>query len=329
MPANLTPDYLQAEERFRLAETTEEKIEALRDMLALLPKHKGTDHLFADLKRRLAKLQKEQELLKARRSGRGDPFHIPKEGAGQVMLLGYTNVGKSSLMGALTAAAPKIADYPFTTQLPQPGMMEFEDIQIQLVDLPALTKDFAPGGLFNCLRHADLTLLIVDLGDDNMLSQLDEIEQLLAGRRMRLAASGAAKGEQLYLPLKAVMVANKRDADGAADRLEILHEFYGERLPIFAVSARRGDGLEDLRREIFRHLDVVRVYTKVPGKPPDMSKPFTLPRGSTVLDLAEMIHKDFAANLKFARLWGGEKFDGQSVSRDHVLEDRDIIELHT
>lgn len=326
MPANLTPMYLQAEEEFRQAITTEEKIEALRRMIALLPKHKGTDHLFADLKRRLAKLQKEEH---ARGRGRRvDPFHIPKEGAGQVVLLGFPNVGKSSLLRALTAAEPPIAEYPFTTQLPQPGMMEFEDIQVQLVDTPAMTGEITPGGLVTRVRLTDLALLVVDLSSDDVLSHVEDIVQRLAVSKVDLVDTPLENPEAFYVQVKTLIVANKKDIDGAADRLEVLQEFYGQRFPMRSVSALRREGLEDLRREIVQRLGIIRVYTKIPGRPPDLEKPFTLPEGSTVTDLARAVHKDFAAGLKYARIWGSEKYDGQTVSRDHVLEDKDVIELH-
>ena len=166
MPANLTPDYQAAEERYRQADTIEEKIEALREMLATIPKHKGTEKLQADIKRRLSKTQQEQ--MQRRRSGarRHDPSHIPGEGAGQIALIGPPNTGKSSLLAAITHAQPDIAEYPFTTHAPQPGMMTYEDVQVQLIDTPPLTHEPFDFLHVNIARNADAVLLVVDTVDE-------------------------------------------------------------------------------------------------------------------------------------------------------------------
>ncbi|MBD3161362.1 MAG: TGS domain-containing protein [Candidatus Eisenbacteria bacterium] len=329
MPANLSPDYQAAEQRYRNAETYEEKIEALREMLATIPKHKGTEKLQADIKRRLSKVQQEQE--QRRRSGgrRHDPSHVPREGAGQIALIGPPNAGKSALLAALTHARPDVADYPFTTHAPQPGMMPYEDVQVQLVDTPPLAHEPFDSLLINVARNADAVLLLLDPTDPEGLEHAAMLPRFLA--RCRIVPEGRPVPEELGLaarvmPVLLAMNKCEEDPDGEVEAL--LREPAGEDLPFLRVSAATGDGLDHLRETLFGVLRVLRVYAKEPGKAPDTSRPFVVPEGATVLDLARIIHKDFAENFRFARLWGSAKFDGQPVERDHALVDRDVVEIH-
>lgn len=323
MPANLPPQYHEAEKRFRQAKTLSERIDALEEMMAIMPKHKGTDKLRAELRARMAKLTQEGE----QRGGpgvRGDPFLVRREGAGQVVLAGLPNSGKSQLVAALTSASPKVADYPFTTHDPLPGMMEFENISIQLVDAPALTHKEARSGLSPLLRRADLVLIVVDLTQDPV-GQMALIVEDLAERRLNLSDH------------RALVAATKADLPGSEQALAHLQAEYGVRLPlrqaqglaIVAVSATTGAGLEELRRRIFEALDIVRVYTKAPGRPADMSQPVILRRGDTLEAVAASIHKDFLRHLKYAQIWGSGKFNGQRVPRDYQPQDGDVMEFHT
>jgi small GTP-binding protein len=336
MPANLTPQYLAAEQRFKEAVTTQEKIEALEEMMAVMPKHKGTEKLQADLRRRLAKLRTEVE--KKHGASKGATLYlVQREGAGQIVLVGAPNVGKSSLLARLTHATPEIGDYPFTTRLPQPGMMPCENIQIQLVDMPPIDPHFYEPWMGSIVRHADLVLLVVDSSSDELLDEVEEVLKVLDGSRIKLAGRQLPEtaGERAPAVLHTLLVANKCDAANASDNIQILREFYSEQFEILPVSAETREGLEDLRRILFERLDVVRVYTKVPGKKADLSgAPYVLKRGSTVLDVARAVHRDFALSLRFARVWSSEKskrsvkYDGQMVERTHQLEDGDILELH-
>ncbi len=322
MPANLTPQYLEADRRFKAATTPQEKLLALEEMLATIPKHKGTEKMQADLKRRIAKLRAQMQQRKS--ATRGRPFsHVDKEGAGQITLVGAPNVGKSALLRALTNAQPEIADYPFTTRVPLPGMMMYENVQVQLVDLPPITAEFTEGWLFGIIRTADAAALVVDLSTDDILAQTEQVQALLGQAKLVIAAGAREPHEK-----RGMVVANKLDAPGAAARLALLREVVGDSLPVFPVSAVHGTGVEDLRRALFGLLGVIRVYSKPPGRKADTSTPFTLRRGATVLDAAEAIHKDFVARLRYARLWGGDEYQGQRVGRDHVLEDGDVLELH-
>ncbi|KPJ52181.1 hypothetical protein AMJ39_08460 [candidate division TA06 bacterium DG_24] len=329
MPANLPPQYIQAEQRFREAKTDEEKIARLQEMLAIIPKHKGTEKIRADLKTRLSRLRKGSAKKQRAASRRPQFDHVEREGAAQVALIGPPNAGKSALLAALTGASPEVAPYPFTTHRPAPGMMPFQNIQIQLIDTPPIASDVMETWLPSLVRKVDFVLFVVDLSSDDILEQTDTVVERLREGRVELVqtapddqpASGVAAK-------KTVIVANKCDVPGSPERLKILREFFGDRLPLVQVSASTGEGLEDLRTYVYRALEIIRVYTKEPNRPPDREDPVILKRGSTVLDAARSIHKDFARNLKYARIWGSNTYDGQRVERAHVLADEDIIEFH-
>jgi len=327
MPANLTPEYFRAEEQYRQAKTPAEKLAALEEMLRTIPKHKGTDKLQADLKRRISQARKAAMRKKA---GGRDPFHVDPQGAGQVVLLGVPNVGKSSLVGALTDAPVKVTEYPFGTHVPVPGMARFEDVQIQLVDMPPITAEHVPPGLVGALRNADILMIVVDLSRDEVLDDLETCLNLLAQRGMRPLGDPAGQKDDAdaMQPKRTLVACNKCDVPGAEDRFAALQELYGARLRLLEVSARNGDNLEAVPRILFELLDVIRVYAKPPGKPPDLEVPFVLPRGSTVRDMAEAIHRELAKNLKKARIWGEAVFAGQQVHHEHVLHDKDVVELH-
>lgn len=326
MPANLTPQYLEAEQRFKAARTTPEKIAALEEMLSTIPKHKGTEKMQAELKRKLSALRAEKQKKGGPRHA-APVYYVEREGAGQVALVGPPNSGKSSLLARLTHATPLVADYPFTTRLPLPGMMPFENIQIQLVDLPPLDPQFPEAWLPQAIRNADAVALVVDVGDAGVLEQLTgTLAQLEQGKISVGQRTGTLRAGFVSQP--ALLVGNQCDRPGARENFAILADLWKERFQCLAVSAHTGEELESLRRALFDLLAVVRVYTKVPGKKADLSAPFVLPRGATVREVAERVHKELATQFKFARLWGRGKFDGQRVERDHVVEDNDIIELH-
>jgi ribosome-interacting GTPase 1 len=330
VPANLTPQYREAEERYRQAKTAEEKLAALDEMMAIIPKHKGTEHLQGDIKRRISKLKAAEE----QKTGHGKRtvlYQVEREGGGQVALVGPPNVGKSKLLSRLTNAQPEIGDYPFTTQKPLPGMMEYEDIKIQIVDMPPVTEEFTDPWMAAIARNADAALLIVDASDESVLDRIESVLSILESFRVRLYGWDRPVPQDelgLIIPRKSILVPNKMDRPESPDNLEVISDLYADRFPIIPVSSETCSGIEEIRVQIFRMLDIVRIYTKIPGKPADMDTPYVVSRGSTVQDVANLVHKDFVQRLKFAKLWGGTKLDGAMVSRDHVLEDRDIIELH-
>lgn len=327
MPANLPPQYKEAEERYRQAKTNAEKILALEEMLAIIPHHKGTDKLIAQLRRRLSQ-HKEEAKRRPSTSRQTDPFAVKKEGAAQVVLVGLPNCGKSQILASLTNALPLIADYPFSTRLPLPGMMKFENIQVQIVDSPPLMDEFAETGIFNLIRNADALMVVLDLTED-CSTQIELILEELNRRRIKVLKKGESPGKEIgFFYKKAVFVGNKADLPEAQENcLKFLTDF-SHIYPTICISAKENYNLEELKKEIFLTLDLVRAYTKAPGKPADLEDPVILPKGSTVLDFAAQIHKDFIQKLKYARIWGKEKYNGQMVQRDYVLVDGDVIELH-
>lgn len=324
MPANLTPDYRAADRKFREATTPQQKIAALEEMLSTIPKHKGTEKMQADLKRRIAKFRSEAQRKKG--ATRSRPFYqIEREGAGQIVLAGAPNSGKSSLLAALTNAVPEIAAYPFTTRVPQAGMAIFEDVQVQLVDLPPVSEEFAEGWLYGLIRGADGALVLADLADQDLLASTEQVLSLLSAANLTLVPPGTPRAAN---EVQALFVATKLDAPGAAEVLEVFKEFYGAMLPVLPISAEQDVNLAELRRTMFSMLGIIRVYSKKPGRKPDMEVPYVLRRDTTVIEAAAVVHKDFAQGLRYARLWRRGNPDGLMVGRGDPLEDGDILELH-
>ncbi|MBU2548118.1 MAG: TGS domain-containing protein [Proteobacteria bacterium] len=325
MPANLPPQYYELEKKYRAAGTAEEKLALLEEMLSTMPKHKGTDKLQADVKRRISKLKAQEQKKGGKRTS---AFNIKREGAGQIALVGPPNSGKSALLQVLTRAEPEVADYPFTTRIPLAGMAAYEDVQVQLVDLPPLAGEYIDPWLPDLVRRADMLLVLLDLTDDP-LHQLDGLETVLAEKRIYLAGGGRVDEEGRGTIKPCFLAANKLDAEGADETLFLMREMMDPPRDVLPISVLGGDNVNDLPRLLFESLKLIRVYTKIPGKPPDMHAPYVVARGTTVLDLAEKVHKDIVDSIKYARIWGAEKYDGQMVQLDYVLVDRDVIELHS
>jgi ribosome-interacting GTPase 1 len=327
VPANLPPQYFAAQKRFQTAKTCCEKMQALEEMLAIMPHHKGTERLRADLTGRIAKLSEEAE----KRSGtgrKGYGYYVRKEGAGQVAVVGLPNVGKSQLVAALTGVHVEVADYPFTTKTVTPAMMEFENIQIQLLDMPPLTDRSAQEWLSTVVSNADLLLILADLSADPV-HQLAITLQELETFRIGLQGWEIEREPTITYVKKALVVGSKSDLDPSTKGFEALREHCGDCFPIIVVSAARGNNLEELRKAVFDALEIIRVYTKAPGQRADLAKPFVVGKGATVDDIAALVHKDLLMKLRYAQVWGSGKFDAQRVGRDHVLLDGDVVELHS
>ncbi|MCE5271791.1 50S ribosome-binding GTPase [bacterium] len=325
MPANLTPQYLEAEQAFKDATTDEERVRRLEEMLRLIPKHKGTERMQADLKHKLSRLRQQQEEAAAR-GRKSFSFKVRKEGAGQIALAGPANIGKSSLVAALTNATPEVADYPFTTRAPQAAMMQFEDVRIQLVDMPPLSEEYEEHWVVDLLKAADVVLLCLDLAGDP-LSQSGWCLEHMAAKKLVPLRGSESDPQVLARPMLAAGL--RLDAPGARETLEIFRELDESGLALHPLSAETGEGVDNLRRALFDSLNVIRVYPKAPGGKPDLAEPFVLPAGSTVLQFAEAVHRDIAASLKFARIWSKGKYEGQMVNREERLADGDILELHS
>ena len=326
MPTNLPPEAAELEERYRTATTVDEKITALEAYIAVIPKHKGTDHLRADLRKRLSKLKSAAQTRKgvARQTS---PYQIDREGAGQVVVVGCANVGKSALVDALTNATPEVAPFPFTTWTPTPGMLLVEDVQIQLIDTPPLNRDYIEPELLNLMRRADLLLVMLDL-QAYPLQQLEDTLAVLEENRILPEHHRDAHPEPRRLTFKQMLTAvNKADDEQWDEDFEVLCELLESPCPLIPISVTTGRYLDEFKRAIFDALDLIRVYSKPPGKPPDFSAPFVMKRGGTVADFAAKVHREILENLKTARVWGEGVYDGQAVPQDHVLHDRDVVEL--
>lgn len=338
MPANLSPEYKAAEAAFRSARDPKERLECLREMLRTIPKHKGTDHLQADIKRRISELTDELAGPRKKAARHGPVTVLRPEGAAQIALLGPPNSGKSSLHAHLTGSEAQVGPFPFTTQLPLPGMLPYQDVNLQLVDLPPIAVEHPVPWIANALQPADAALLVVDLTEPECIERVGYLLEVLRERRVYLSASWDDPDEPLVAVqeadpfakiLPALLVAAKADLDpDPQEDLRVFEDLVGLSLPRLAVSVVTGEGLDRLGPWLFEKLHVVRVYTKAPGRPPDRDKPFTVRRGDTVAQVAALVHQDIAADLKFARLWRGEDAHGLQVGRDYPVEDGDILELH-
>ncbi|MGH2620299.1 MAG: GTPase [Anaerolineales bacterium] len=326
MPTNLPPQYFEAEKRYKEAKDPAEKVERLEELIGTIPKHKGTDHLRADLRRKLSKLKTAAQ--PRRKGARRDPaWTIPREGAGRAVLIGCSNAGKSALLAALTNAEPEVSQAPFTSWTPTPGMMLVENVQIQLIDTPSIDRDYLEPVLMDLVRSADLILLVVDL-DADPNQQLERTLDLLAEQRihpLRWKERFNDGARRNFLPV--LVVANKGDDASDDESFQIFRRLLDEDWNSIAVSARSGRELEQLRRVVFERLEIMRIYSRAPGREPDLNTPFVLHKGSTVQEFADQLHHDFYNKLRSARVWGKGVYDGQLVAREHVLHDGDVVEL--
>jgi len=345
MPTNVSPEYKKAEEAYRKAREPKERLDCLRQMLSTIPKHKGTEHLQADIKSRIKDLT--EELAGPKKGGRrsGPALTLRPEGAAQIVLLGPPNSGKSALHLRLTGSRAQSGPGPFITQFPEPGMLGYEDIAFQLLDLPSMSADHSPPWIASTLQTSDAVLLVIDVSDPACVEQVEFILATLDARKIslvprwpglpgeasdprRVEAPGGDIDDPFRVRLPTLLLANKSDLAPGPEEVAVLEELLGIDFPALRVSAETGAGLGELAPWLFKALAVVRVYTKAPGKEPERDKPFAVRRGDTVLDVARLVHKDIAGSFQYARLWGSSAFDGQQVGADHRVADGDTVELH-
>ena len=328
MPANLTPQYSKAEEAYRKAQTAAERVACLEQMLTLIPKHKGTEKLQADLNTRLKEtreeIQAEKSAPKAAKS-----YRIPRQGAGTVVVVGAPNSGKSRVLQELTNAQPEGAPYPFTTREPLPGMMAFEDVHVQLIDTPPTTEHHIEPYLTGFVRSADAVLLCFDGSSDDAPEQTAAVIEQLHQRKTQLdSASRFDEEDMSIVHVRTLLVVTRADDPDSATRVEFLQELVPCPFAVTPAELDRTESVAALRCAVYEALDVIRVYTKKPGKPADYAAPFTIPRGGSVEDLALKVHQDLAAGLKYAKIWAPDGTGGQTVGREYALSDRDLVELH-
>jgi len=390
MPTNLPPEAKKKYQEATLARRPEEKIKKLQEFMSMFPKHKGTETLRAQVKTKISRLKQEIEDKKQKRTGvaTGPKVFVEKEGDAQIVILGPTNVGRSSLLSTLTNSKVAIWNYPYTTTEPTPGMFNYKDLQLQLVEAPALMEGSSEGGSWGLqtltsARNADGLVLMVDLSQNPVeqflliTKELDkaklltkkpkariEIEKKHMGAKLKFIVLGKLidcsvkdltkllksygirdatvkiQGEatlddveeaifegKVYRP--AIILANKADQPGAAERLEQLKKVVGDKMKIIAVSCTTKLGMENLGADLFGMLDVMRVYTKEPNKKDSSPQPFTIRKGSTVFDLAKRIHSDFYKQFTYAKVWSKRlRFSPQKVGGSFELEDGDTVELH-
>jgi ribosome-interacting GTPase 1 len=297
-------------------------------MMAKIPKHKGTDHLRADLRRKLSRLKSAGKAKKGA-ARHASVYNIGKEGAAQIVIVGAPNVGKSSLVASETKADPEVSPAPFSTWGPTPGMMAIDNIQVQLIDTPPLNPDHVEADMFNLVRSCDMILVMVDLQADPV-QQLEETMEILAEQRVipEHWAENYADAERRYFFKPCLVLANKCDDESDDEVYEIFRELLEGDCPMLPVSVQTGRNIVAMKKEIYRKLGIMRVYSQAPGEQAKLNLPFVLPLGATIEQFAGKVHQDFAKNLKSARVWGqSAAFEGQTVSRDHVLQDGDIVEL--
>lgn len=326
MPANLTPQYLAAEEKYRKAATPQEKLEALKEMMATIPKHKGTEKMRAEIKHKISRLKKEVQRNKNSKGSTYNPGVIEKEGAGQVVVIGPPNTGKSTLLSLFTNAHVQITNFPFGTVSPVAGMMKFEDIQFQLIDTPPLFSQYHEPFFLDLIHRCDLVILLVDPYDQS-IDEFNFILDWLETHKIRFHKENKNSYDGSYIYKNSMLLLNKIELDDEYFYHNLLEEMVENILSLYIISLHQKTNIEQIGKWIFDKLNIVRVYSKEPGKKPDMNKPFVLPKGSTPIDLAEKIHKDLV-QFKYARLWGQGKFEGQHIPRDYELQDKDIIEIH-
>ncbi len=328
MPTNLPPEYYEAERLYKEAKSPEDKAKTLEELLKTIPKHKGTDKLRADFRKKLSKFKSQAQAAKKKTGKHESHFHFEKEGDGRVIVVGAANVGKSSLIAAVTHASPDISDAPYTTWIATPGMLTFKDIHLQLIDTPPIDRDYIEPEFLDLIKTSDLILLLLDLQAYPIPQFLDSISIL---EKNHIAPF--FKKEQFpdkRMVFKHILIAvNKDDGEKLDEEFDVLSELLNdEGWTLLPVSVKTGRNLELLMQSIIKEMKIIRIYSKPPGKDADKTQPFILKEGDTVEEFAVKVHHDFYDKLKTARIWGTGVYDGQHVGRDHVLQDGDIVELH-
>ncbi|MCP4583062.1 MAG: TGS domain-containing protein [candidate division Zixibacteria bacterium] len=330
MPANLTPQYYALEKEFKKENDPYEKLRLAKELMAIIPKHKGTEKLQAELKAKISQLKKQIEGGGKKHGVRqADTLsHIDREGAAQVILIGPPNSGKSSLVDSLTHAKPLIGDYPYTTIKPLAGMMVYDTVPFQVIDTPPISEELLETFLLSLIRQADLVAVVVDVSTPGFDKRLKVLFDRLEEKRVILTPEIPEEVEDARFAYKKSFFAAHKFLDENGDiGLEKIKTLYPD-FNIVPTSILEDETLENFKAMIFNSLNIIRIYTKRVGHEPDFNDPIILPNGGTVEDAAYALHKDFAYKLQFAKIWGDGKHEGQRVKNSFVLTDKDIIEFH-
>ena len=330
MPANLPPQYYELDREFKKESDPREKLRMAKELLAMMPKHKGTDKLQAEMKAKISTLNKDIQGGGKKHGARrvDDHTHIEKEGAAQIILIGAPNSGKSSIVDTLTHAKPLIGDYPYTTREPLAGMTLFETVQYELIDTPPISEEYFESYLPNLVRQADLVCIVADICVPGFGEGLKMVFNRLEEKRIILTAEIPEEVEdQRFAYKKTFIAAHKCLDEGAEKGIEEIKNLYPD-FKVVPTSILDDDSMKKYMAAIFELLGIIRIYTKRVGHDPDFADPIILPIDGTVEDAARTLHKDFARDLQFAKLWGDGKFEGQRVKNSFVLSDKDIIEFH-
>ncbi|RLF15926.1 MAG: GTP-binding protein [Thermoprotei archaeon] len=386
MPANLPAEAKAKWLKVMEAKTPEEKLRALQEFLAAVPKHKGTEKLIKMIRRKMAILRREIEESRRKKVGRRSSFFIRREGDIQVVIIGCTNSGKSSFLRLLTNAKPEVSEVPFTTKNPVPGMLIHKGVLIQLIEGPAIFEGISHGKawgpqLMTLIRNSDCLIIILDAkneplrqlytivreleesgitivkpkvqveihkersGGIRVVGQLkectiDDVRKLMYGYNIHHALI-RIKGEatlddieralfapKVYKP--AIIVLNKVDSKDDYDQVEKLKSIVRDKVALIALSSfkPKGNEKEIIGELILKTLDLIRVYTKEPGKDPS-PRPLVVKRGTKVIDIAKRIHSYLFENFKYAKVWSKYlPYSPQRVGPEYVLRDGDIVEIH-
>lgn len=346
MPINPGLEYQKAERKHHEARTIAEKIKALEEMLRTCPKHKGSEGLQQEIKTKLSKLRALQE--KQKTTGARYQVSVKKEGAAQIVIIGVPNSGKSTLLAKLTNAKPEIAPYPFTTKLPEVGIMDHEGVKLQVVEIPAVAEGFSASDLgptlLGIVRQAELTIIIANNNSELKLvrNELANSNIITDKERPKIRVTKSSTGGLMFVgEIKANMADVKKVLRNHGIHnatvefqekvtLKDLEEVLTEGIAyVKAIVVSTKNKLEDIKKKIWKNLGLIKVYTKQPGKKKDYP-PIALEKGSTVRDLALRVHKDFLKKFKFARVWGTSvKFQGAQAGLNLILHDEDVVEFHT
>lgn len=308
--------------RIRLLEGRE-LIAELHDIIEDIRKKKlDKNGLFKLLIQDLESLITETEAkLKTKHKAREyDPFLIPRSGHARITLFGLSNVGKSTLMNAITNTDVKTGNFLHTTRIAQAGTCEMGSLRLQIIDLPGFLdfKDewVVSKQIIRVSRTCDAIFLVLDLSMDIDRQYNFLIDQLTKAHLF-------VDGESVY---KLGIIATKGDIQGSKEHYAHLQTI--TTLPIIPVSVNYVESLEKLKQSLLDFLDIMRIYAKPPKSKPDTKEPFILPKGASIRDISEKVHKDFLRDFKYARVWGKSvDFPGKQVGIDHELEDEDIVEL--